>query len=435
MNQTNIRNNSFIPFFSRKNVRPVHPGAWMNKPLALIAVAALAPVWFLNIITALVTKSNVMTSNVRIDALGREVKLPKFECGYFKKSAVLLEVLAGRVALVGASVNHTVDFQSQIAISRQYEVLPGLTSLQDIHNRIGLEQASSGELMRTQLQGSTLSFLSILFKSMMNWLWFNEEKLAEPKSLPLFGLEINNVSMNRAVDWAVKGKPLTHNAGFVTSSTKTQVAFFVNTHSVNTLAKNDVFKTCLDSADALFADGSGMRMAAKSVGFNLVANVNGTDMLPVMCEQAVLQGKSIYLLGGGKGIAEKAAANLKKAHKGLEIAGCHHGYFGFNDADASDAMVKKINESGADIVLVGFGSPQQEFWCQRFAQSIDCQTVMAVGGLFDFFSGSIPRAPLFMREIGMEWVWRLIQEPKNKFSRYVIGTPEFLIRTFLMKQA
>ena len=98
-------------------------------------------------------------------------------------------------------------------------------------------------------------------------------------------------------------------------------------------------------------------------------------------------------------------------------------------------MVEEINASGADIVLGGFGSPHQEFWCERFASALHCQSILAVGGLVDFYSGTIARAPLLLREVGMEWIWRLLQEPKTKFKRYVIGPPEYFIRTFILRNA
>jgi exopolysaccharide biosynthesis WecB/TagA/CpsF family protein len=81
---------------------------------------------------------------------------------------------------------------------------------------------------------------------------------------------------------------------------------------------------------------------------------------------------------------------------------------------------------------VAMGSPVQEEWLKKHAPQLQCNTALAVGGLFDFYSGNIPRAPLWMRELGMEWVWRLLQEPKTKFKRYIIGNPRFLIQTFIL---
>lgn len=410
-----------------------HPGSFMNRPLAVACALALAPVWMVNAGISLVRREPVTQTNVKVDALGRHVKVSQFANGYMKNTASVMDVVKGNVAFVGASLNHTIDYQNQEKILNGFKVLPGLTSLQDVHARIGLEDTTAGELMHKQLNGSALSTLGICAKAFINDVCFDSGNLAESKLVPLFGLQLNNVSMKRAVDWVVGNKPLNSNCPAQRIQTTTNVTYFINAHSVNTLAKNENFAACLNRADALFADGSGVRLAAKSSGFGLVSNLNGTDMLPKICHMAAKQGKSLFFLGGAPGIAEKAAQNLQESHRGLKIAGTHHGFFGFDDAQASSDMVDKINASGADIVLVGFGSPHQEFWSERFSEALHCQSILAVGGLFDFYSGAIPRAPLLLREVGMEWVWRLIQEPKTKFKRYVIGTPEFLIRTFILR--
>lgn len=412
-----------------------HPGDWLNRPIAVLAAMLLTPVWGCNAVAAKVRGEGTFTEQRKIDALGREVKITRFKCGMLASTAVLLDILAKRVSFVGASLNHTVDYQSQKRIARDYQVLPGLTSLQDVHAQIGLDASASAKLMQEQLQGSFISTLGIAFKALLNKTFFSDRHLSTPKQVPVFGLKLNNVTMQRAVSWVVRRQPLNCNMPANLTARNTQVGYFINAHSINTLSKDSMFKSCLQRADGLFADGSGMRLAAKKKGFGLLANLNGTDMLPEICKQAAADGKSIYLLGGGEGIAKKAAKRLKQVHPALKIAGTHNGFFNFKDKASSEAMVAEINATQADIVLVGFGSPHQELWCEQFANALHCQTVMAVGGLFDFFSGAIPRAPLFMREIGMEWVWRLIQEPKTKFKRYVIGTPEFLIRTFLIKQA
>lgn len=116
----------------------------------------------------------------------------------------------------------------------------------------------------------------------------------------------------------------------------------------------------------------------------------------------------------------------------MRIAGSHHGYF---KAEDNAQIIAQINQSGADICLVAMGSPVQEQWLLDHANQLQCATALAVGGLFDFYSGKIPRAPRWLRELGFEWVWRLIQEPGTKFKRYVIGNPVFLFRTFVMNQA
>ena len=109
----------------------------------------------------------------------------------------------------------------------------------------------------------------------------------------------------------------------------------------------------------------------------------------------------------------------------LKIAGTRDGYF---DPEEEKAVVDTINESGARILLVAFGAPRQEFWLECWRERLVPPVGMGVGGLFDFYSGRIPRAPVWMREIGLEWVFRLMQEPGRMWRRYIIGNPLFLFR-------
>jgi exopolysaccharide biosynthesis WecB/TagA/CpsF family protein len=148
-------------------------------------------------------------------------------------------------------------------------------------------------------------------------------------------------------------------------------------------------------------------------------------MLPLLCEQLAANGKSIYMLGGEEGIAQSAMANMKTRYPNLRVAGTQNGFFDKNNcAD----VIADINLSQADIVLVGMGQPLQEQWVAEHRDQLDTPVVMAVGGLFDFYAEKVSRAPLWLRELGMEWTWRLIQEPNRMWKRYIIGNPLFLLR-------
>ena len=114
-------------------------------------------------------------------------------------------------------------------------------------------------------------------------------------------------------------------------------------------------------------------------------------------------------------------------YPGLRIVGARDGYFG---PEEEEGVVEAINRSGARILLVAFGAPRQELWLQRWRDRLEPGVCMGVGGLFDFYSGRIPRAPAWMRELGLEWVFRLMQEPGRMWRRYVIGNPLFLSRVW-----
>lgn len=198
---------------------------------------------------------------------------------------------------------------------------------------------------------------------------------------------------------------------------------FINAHCVNVAQTDRAYREVLDRADFLLPDGSGMAVAARLAGRELGENLNGTDLFPELCRCAAERGQSIFLLGGKAGIAAAAAQAMQERYPALNIAGTRHGYW---SASEEDAVVAEINASGAAIVLVGLGVPTQEIWIDRIRDRLMARVVMGVGGLFDYYSGAIPRAPLALRKIGCEWAWRLAQEPRRLFVRYVIGNPRFL---------
>ena len=236
----------------------------------------------------------------------------------------------------------------------------------------------------------------------------------------IFGIKVDNLTMKESVGQIVK----------FSTAKEPKIGYFVNTNSLNQSLENVELWQTINSADYVFADGSGVRIAARKNGVEVKENINGTDMLPLLCEEASKKGRSIYFLGSAPGIALDAALSLQARFPRLKISGCHHGFI---NADNEQEVINDINGSNTDILLVGMGTPLQEFWIKKRRNLLNVDFSLAVGGLFDFYSGRIPRAPLFVRKAGFEWVWRLLQEPKGKFKRYVIGNPLFLLRIFLAK--
>ena len=246
-------------------------------------------------------------------------------------------------------------------------------------------------------------------------LWQRQESALS--RISLFDMNISNMTLDAAVrdmvDAALERRRL-------------RIAF-VNAHVVNTAAARPAYGRVVASADRIYADGSGMALAAKLCGRPLLDNVNGTDMFPLLCAAAAKAGITIFLLGGRPGVTERAAAAVADRGFGRAIAGTHHGYVrrgGQEEREAVDA----INASGASIVLVGMGVPTQDIWVARNADKIGAPVVAGVGGLFDFFAGSVSRAPLWLRSHGLEWTWRLAQEPRRMAGRYLLGNVAFIGR-------
>jgi len=235
------------------------------------------------------------------------------------------------------------------------------------------------------------------------------------KTLSLFGLPLVDAKRSTAIS-EMLDRP------------GTATAAFLNAHCVNSAAKDRVYLRALRAADYVLPDGSGISLAAKLIGKKLTENLNGTDFCRPLCEEAARRDLSIYLLGAKPGIAERAAVNMMMKVPGLKIAGIRDGYF---DDHASDDVVREVNESGADIVMVAMGVPLQDVWIYRHRRQMNAKLVMGVGALFDFEAGAVSRAPKVLRQRGLEWTWRLAMEPRRMASRYLIGNPVFLMRAML----
>ncbi|UWR28050.1 WecB/TagA/CpsF family glycosyltransferase [Sulfitobacter sp. S223] len=200
---------------------------------------------------------------------------------------------------------------------------------------------------------------------------------------------------------------------------------FMNAHCFNVMARNRQYAAAVNSADYLLPDGIGVALAAKMTGHKLTENLNGTDFIPAILEEAAQRGKSVYLFGGTPGTADRAANNLIHKIPNLRIAGVRDGYAqAQNDAE----IIADMNASGADIVLVALGVPMQELWLHRNAPYINAELTMGVGAALDFFAGNVSRAPALVRKAKCEWVWRLALEPRRLAKRYLAGNPSFLAR-------
>ena len=208
---------------------------------------------------------------------------------------------------------------------------------------------------------------------------------------------------------------------------------FINADCLNISCKDIEYRNILHSQSIVLPDGAGINIACRVVGERLVANLNGTDLIPQLWEMAPEKGYRFFLLGAAPGVTDRMKQKLEETYPGIAVVGEQHGYF--DHATESDAVIEKINATEANIVLVAFGAPVQEKWIHEHKSKIDCNLVAGVGGLFDFYSGDKKRAPMWMRKSGIEWMYRLYLEPGRLWRRYIIGNPMFIYRVLRWKKA
>lgn len=206
--------------------------------------------------------------------------------------------------------------------------------------------------------------------------------------------------------------------------------YFVNAHCVNVAARDPSYARLLQDAPFLFADGAGMAFAARLTGAPLANNVNGTDLFPRLCAAAAAARLPVAFLGARPGVAQKCAALMEQEHPGLRVVWVADGYL---SADAEEQQLAELNVSGARLLFVAKGVPTQEHWIAAHAAQVAVPVMLGVGALFDFYSGTVSRASPLVRKLRMEWAYRLAQEPRRLFRRYVLGNPEFLARALLWR--
>lgn len=182
-------------------------------------------------------------------------------------------------------------------------------------------------------------------------------------------------------------------------------------------------REAVHACDIINIDGMGVVMLAKFLGHAVSERVAGIDLFHLLIEYAQNNNHSVYLLGAREGVIEKAVLNILNKHPKLIIAGYHHGYIWENE----DAVVKEISASGASMLFVAISSPMKEEFINRWRGRLGVKFAMGVGGTFDIIAGINRRAPLWMQEAGLEWLYRVIQEPQRMWKRYLITNCKFIV--------
>lgn len=328
---------------------------------------------------------------------------------------MLANVLRGDMSLVGprAIAPDELLMHNPHAAPR-FTVRPGLLGLYRLWRRMSIAYGGELEADRYYVEHRSLrGDLGIVLRSALTLLVTEKAAAAPAGQVLIQGVRIDNLSMREAIDWILQR---------LAAPDPSQVCF-VNADCCNIARRDEAYRRVLAAAPLALADGIGMKLAGKLHRTPLRENVNGTDMFPRLC--AALEGTrhGVYLLGARPGVAEEVDDWIARHFPDVKVCGWHHGYF---TSEQQRQVLDDIACSGADLLLVAFGAPRQEMWIAEHLAETGVRVAIGVGGLFDFYSGRIPRAPLWIRELGLEWFYRFWQEPRRMWRRYFVGNAAFL---------
>lgn len=210
---------------------------------------------------------------------------------------------------------------------------------------------------------------------------------------------------------------------------------YCNAYAINLAQHDNTFRQALNSATVTFCDGYGVKLAADWLGQPVPERFTPPDWIIDLVALCVQQDYRLFLLGGKPGIVARAARRLQQQFPTIEIM-THHGYFE-PDGSENAAVIRSINAFEPHILLVGMGMPRQEQWVQTNLPNLAVPVAMTVGALFDYLAEEIPRGPRWLTDHGLEWLCRLVIEPRRLWRRYVLGNPYFVwlvVRQMLSKR-
>ena len=229
--------------------------------------------------------------------------------------------------------------------------------------------------------------------------------------IEFLGAPMDSLSMIDSVahieDKLIKGEFLQH--------VVINVAKLVHMQTDNVLA--DSVKAC----DMINIDGMGVVLGARFCGHQVKERIAGVDLFHELLEMSAKRDFPVFLLGATEDVVAKTADKVQSLYPKLTLAGSHHGYFW----DDEEAIVKMINDSGAKLLFVAITSPKKENFINKWQDKLGVDFVMGVGGTFDVVAGKVKRAPVWMQNYGLEWLFRVIQEPGRMWKRYLVTNSKF----------
>lgn len=206
----------------------------------------------------------------------------------------------------------------------------------------------------------------------------------------------------------------------------------VNADKINEMRENERLRSIVNGCGIINADGASVIMASKFLKKPLPERVAGIDLMQELVALSEQKGYQVFLLGAKQEVVEKTAQTLQDKHPGLILAGIHNGYFSEKEWPEISQMLRVAQP---DFVFVGITSPMKEYLVEYLQKDGHRCVFMGVGGSFDVISGNIPRAPLWMQKCNLEWLFRVIQEPRRLFKRYFVGNWKFIMAVLREKRS
>ncbi len=334
----------------------------------------------------------------------------------FHRLPALWNVLLGQMSFIGPRALKEGEIRPEESGHIRFTLRPGFVSPWWVRVRSNMTFDAEFSIDAEYVQKLSLKQdAGILFRAAIASLYGKEEISEYTETLSLLGVTMNNTTTADAIallDQKIHEKE------------KTRVSF-VNADSLNKTFTDPDFCDVINTSDLVLGDGIGIKIGAKLTKQAIKENVNGTDLFPRLCEHMSKHNQRLYLLGASEGIPERVRDWIEKTHPGVNVVGLRNGFF---QASENDEVCEQIRKAEADVLLVAQGAPRQETWIRDHMDSLGVPVAIGVGGLFDFYSGKNKRAPLWMREAGLEWVYRLILEPRRMFKRYIFGNVVFIAR-------
>lgn len=242
-----------------------------------------------------------------------------------------------------------------------------------------------------------------------------------PIKIDILGTNISAVNMGMALNivdqWIDEGR--------------SDYICFRDVHGVMAAQKDATLRAAHEKAGMVAPDGMPLVWTSRARGHPEVGRVSGPDFMLALCDRSVALGYRHYLYGGAPGVADKLALSLSQRFPGVQIVGSYCPPFRKLTPEEDEFVIKDISETRAQLVWIGLGSPKQEHWMADHVERIPGAILFGVGAAFDFHAGIVKRAPLWMQKSGLEWLFRLLSEPRRLWRRYVIMAPKFLVQVLL----